>query len=101
MCESHFSILKYMGVHGFVDLPNRKCDIGRFSLDSVLGPPNKILLILPHTPWKFWPLDPPPCPGISSDPPMGGGGVGYGYFLEPHIFPEHPLPIWGWEDLIT
>ena len=37
MCKLHLSTLKYTGVHRFVDLSNRKCDIGRFPSDSVLG----------------------------------------------------------------
>ena len=79
MCELHLSILKYIGVHGFVDLPNRKCDLGRFPLDGVLGPPEKILFFLPHTPQKFRPLYHHP---LEFTVTLHGGG--YGYFLEPH-----------------
>ena len=62
MCDLHLSILKYIGVHGFVDLLNHKCDLGRFPLDSGLGPPGKILLFLPPYPLKI------SASGISSDP---------------------------------
>ena len=83
MCKLHLSTLKYTEVHRFVDLSNRKCDIGRFPLDSALGPSGNISpLISPHTPWKSAPLHPDPHPsGISSNLPWGR----YGYFLELHI----------------
>ena len=77
MCDLHLSILKYIGVHGFVDLLNHKCDLGRFPLDSGLGPPGKILLFLPPYPLKI------SASGISSDPPRGGGGT--------DIFWNHPF----------
>ena len=34
MCELQLSILKYIGVHGFVDLTNRKCDFGGFPVEA-------------------------------------------------------------------
>ena len=73
MCKLHLIILEYIGVHGFVDLLNRN-----FPLDSVLGPPGKILLFLPHTgnPWKFWPLDHPPP--MEFPVTLHGGGEGGG-----------------------
>ena len=80
MCKLRLSILKYIGVHGFVDLPNRKCDLGRFPLDSSLGPSGRkyiSTLLIPHSPCKFCP---PPKPEISSDPSWDGGGGGMAIF---------------------
>ena len=44
MYKLHLSTLKYTGVHRFIDLSNRKCDIGRFPSGSALGPSGNIVL---------------------------------------------------------
>ena len=54
MCKFTWMILKYIGVHGFVDLSG--------PLEIVLGPfgLGHIYFSHNHTPWEFGPLDPPP-----------------------------------------
>ena len=60
MYELNLSITQYIGVHGFVQLSNRKCDLGRFPFDSVLGPPGNILLFLRPYPLEFSASGTPP-----------------------------------------
>ena len=73
---------KCIGAHRFVDLSNRKYTILVSFPWTVFLDPLEIYYSshppLPHTPSKFGPLDPP---GISNDPPWGGGWI----FLEPPI----------------
>ena len=65
-----FEYTKNIEVHGFVNLPNRKCDLGRFTLDSVLGSLEKYYSSYPIALENFGLCTPSP-PGISSDPPWG------------------------------
>ena len=81
-----FEYTETIGVHGFVDFSNRKCDLGSFPLGSVLGPSGNILPFLsprltPHTytpSASSWISHPP---GISSDPPSGGMDIFWNYTM--------------------
>ena len=79
MCKLYLNTLKYTGGHWFVDLLNRKCDIGRFLSDSALGLSGNMLLFLPPHPLENCTSRLPP-PRISSTIPWGGGGGGIWMF---------------------
>ena len=81
MSKLHLSTLKYTGVHRFIDLSNRKCDIGSFPSGSAVGPSGNILLFSPQHPLEICTSRLPTPPGTSSNLPWGS----YGYFLELHI----------------
>ena len=54
-----FKYTKCTGVHRFLDLSNRKCDIGRFPSGSALGPSGNILLFSPRHPLEIYTSRPP------------------------------------------